>query len=163
MRNREEGITRQPSPMGAANPAYMNAIAESTKALPTASEELISKLMTIYNNKAYANPYAPLLSKYSGLYTDVNGNGNQEDLLTASLRNGDRLGFLSRDRRDDGTRYGIGIDNMGDPYRGIYDGETNTPIGTLDYGYDGDTVYAGVTPNDKAAAYISAFKNLLGR
>ena len=65
-----------------------------------------------------------------------------------------RLGFLSKRRIPDDTvpsryqtRYGIGIDNMGDPYRGVLDREINTPLGTLDYGYDGDTVAAGFTPN----------------
>lgn len=72
---------------------------------------------------------------------------------TASLWNdkGDkRYGFVSKAPAYSDpakTRYGIGIDNMGDPYRGVSDNELNTPLGKLDYGYDGDTVYAGVTPN----------------
>lgn len=164
MRNREEGITRQPSPMGGTvSPEYLNAIQQNTQPLPTASEDLISKLMTIYNNKAYANPYAPLLSKDSALSTTIDGVGHQDDTITAALRNGERLGFLNRDRSENGTRYGIGLDNIGDPYRGVYDGETNTPLGTLDYGYDGDTVGAGFTPNAQTMAYLSALKNLLGR
>lgn len=62
-------------------------------------------------------------------------------------KNGDRKGFVSRDKREDGrTRYGIGIDNVGSPYRGILDREINTPLGKIDYGYDGDTVAAGYTP-----------------
>lgn len=61
-----------------------------------------------------------------------------------------RYGFVSKDRdREDPrkTRYGVGIDNMGSPYRGASDNEINTLLGNLDYGYDGDTVYAGFTPN----------------
>ena len=69
-------------------------------------------------------------------------------------KNGNRQGFASKERREDSqvpgrytTRYGIGIDNVGSPYRGAMDREINTPLGTIDYGYDGDTVYGGVTPN----------------
>lgn len=63
-------------------------------------------------------------------------------------KNGDRRGFTSRDKSDIGyTRYGVALDKMGDPYRGVLDRELATALGDLDYGYDGDTVYAGFTPN----------------
>ena len=65
-----------------------------------------------------------------------------------------RLGFLSQDQIPNDvvparyqTRYGIGIDNVGSPYRGVMDKEISTPLGVIDYGYDGDTVAAGFTPN----------------
>lgn len=67
-----------------------------------------------------------------------------------------RYGFVSKDPAYSDpakTRYGIGVDNMGSPYRGVSDNEINTPLGTLDYGYDGDTVYAGVTPNIYGGSY----------
>ena len=67
-----------------------------------------------------------------------------------------RYGFVSRDRdyqEPQKTRYGIGIDNMGSPYRGTSDNEINTPLGRLDYGYEGDTVYAGLTPNAYTGSY----------
>ena len=69
--------------------------------------------------------------------------------LSAWDKNGERLGFVARDKDPSVgyTRYGIGLDNMGDPYRGVLDRELNTPLGTLDYGYDGDTVGVGFTPN----------------
>ena len=85
-------------------------------------------------------------------YKDKNGS-------TTSVWNdaGDkRYGFVSKDRAYDNpqqTRYGVGIDNMGSPYRGVYDGEVNTPLGKIDYGYDGDTVYGGVTPALYAGSY----------
>ena len=65
-------------------------------------------------------------------------------------KDGNRRGFVSKRASEDDyakTRYGIGVDNMGDPYRGVYDNELNTLLGKLDYGYDGDTAYAGFTPN----------------
>ena len=69
---------------------------------------------------------------------------------TFSDKNGNRRGFISKERASNTepqkTRYGVGIDNMGSPYRGAMDREINTPLGTIDYGYDGDTVYGGVTP-----------------
>lgn len=63
-------------------------------------------------------------------------------------RNGNRRGFVARDKDALGyTRYGVGIDEMGPYDRGYYEGQRNMPIGNLDYGYDGDTVFAGFTPN----------------
>ena len=66
------------------------------------------------------------------------------------LYNGDeRLGFLQKliDRENPARSiYGIGIDNMGSPYRGIKDEEIKTPLGTIGYGYDGDTVAATFNP-----------------
>jgi len=75
-------------------------------------------------------------------------------------KNGDRRGFVTKQRRDDGIRYGIGIDKMGDPYRGVLDRELNTPLGTIDYGYDGDTVAAGFTPKGTANAYYDLLNRL---
>ena len=74
-------------------------------------------------------------------YKDDSGQGSTTAVYD---RNGDRRGFVSRDKDALGyTRYGIGIDKMGDPYRGALD----RALGSIDYGYDGDTVYAGFTPN----------------
>ena len=94
------------------------------------------------------------------------------DLVKAYYNNsGDRLGFAAKEGRDDGTRYGIGIDNMGSIYRGALDRELNTPLGIADYGYDGDTIYAGFTPNANVQQainkipnpyYIQALANMLG-
>ena len=44
------------------------------------------------------------------------------------------------------TTYGVALDNMGNPYRGAMDREINTPLGSIGYGYDGDTIYGNVTP-----------------
>lgn len=64
-------------------------------------------------------------------------------------KNGERRGFIQKRINADEpakTTYGIGIDNMGSPYRGVSDNEINTPLGSIGYGYDGDTAYANVTP-----------------
>ena len=67
-----------------------------------------------------------------------------------SLYNGDRrLGFVNKYQSGDDPRrttYNVGIDNTGSPYRGAMDREINTPLGTIGYGYDGDTSYANITP-----------------
>ena len=87
-----------------------------------------------------------------------NYSGNGESIKSAWSNDGSkRYGFVSKDRAYDNpqkTRYGIGIDNVGSPYRGAMDREINTPLGTLDYGYDGDTVAAGFTP----AFYTGSYK-----
>lgn len=62
--------------------------------------------------------------------------------------NGDRAGFVQkRINQADPARtvYGVGIDG-GNPNRGIMDREINTPLGSIGYGYDGDTSYANVSP-----------------
>jgi len=86
---------------------------------------------------------------------------NGRDVINALYNGDNRLGFLMKDQRDNGMRYGVGIDNIGSPYRGVLDKDVSTPFGTLDYGYDGDTVAAGFTPNDNTQAYINALKNAL--
>ena len=72
---------------------------------------------------------------------------------------GNRRGFISKERAYENpqqTRYGVGIDNVGSPYRGVMDREVNTPLGKVDYGYDGDTVAAGFTPAFYAGKYNGA-------
>ena len=66
----------------------------------------------------------------------------KESTKTFRNSNGDRLGFASKRTDDNGrTRYNIGVDNMGSAYRGVMDRELNTPLGSIGYGYDGDTDY----------------------
>lgn len=84
-----------------------------------------------------------------------NYSSRDESIKSVWNDNGDkRYGFVSRDRVPDDridsrwqTRYGVGIDNSRSPYSGYYEKDINTPLGTLDYGYDGDTSFAGFTPN----------------
>ena len=64
-------------------------------------------------------------------------------------KSGERKGFVQKRinaAEPQKTTYGIGIDNVGSPYRGAMDREINTPLGSIGYGYDGDTVYGNVTP-----------------
>jgi hypothetical protein len=91
-------------------------------------------------------------TRYAGFTPNV---VTRPGLAALMSSNGDRLGFLQKLA---GGGLGVGIDNMGSPYRGAYDGEINTPLGSLGYGYDGDTVYGNVRPN---AQYINAIVNLL--
>ena len=164
MFNREEGNTRIPNGITQEHdPIVHDLLKRQMTPVPNMANELISKLLTAYNGKAMANPAAPLISQYEYPSTTADGNLHMNRTLVADDRNGDRLGFLSRDASENGVRYGVGIDNMGDPYRGVYDAEQSTPFGTLDYGYDGDTVAAGFTPNGKTQAYIQALANLLNR
>ena len=162
MFNREEGKTYPRSPMGGSGMGaeLIDALQRSqTPVNPTG--DLINRLLMAYNNKAYGSQ-APMFQKGSAAFNTVDGYPHQEDTLALMTQGGDRLGFLSRDKSVDGVRYGAAIDNMGDPYRGIYEGEKELPFGTLDYGYDGDTVGAGVKLNPKSARYIYALKNALG-
>ena len=162
MRNREEGTTYQRSPMGGTpKPVYMNAVQQDIRPLPTASENMLGKLMEAYNSKALANPLAPLLERYSYGGSMLPGEDpTKHDILNLMTQGGDRLGFIGRDTNDNGVTLKAALDNMGSPDRGAYDGELNTGLGTLGYGYDGDTVYGNFSPN---VSYLMALKNLLGR
>lgn len=64
-------------------------------------------------------------------------------------KKGERQGVAYRrvnDAEPAKTTYGVALDNMGSPYRGAMDREINTPLGSIGYGYDGDTIYGNVTP-----------------
>ena len=78
-------------------------------------------------------------------YSDSNGK-----MASVWNNSGDkRYGFVAKDRGLDNpqqTRYGAGIDNVGSPYRANHDYAINTPLGTVDFGNEGDTLYGGVTP-----------------
>lgn len=88
------------------------------------------------------------------------------DSMKSVWKGDKRYGFVSKDRIPDSsvpdryrTRYGAGIDNVGNPYRGVMDREINTPLGTLEYGYDGDTVGAGFTPNMSRTTWSAPMGN----
>jgi len=169
MQNRETGKTYQMynSPMGRDTGAEaMNAL--KTTLTPVQTNDTLNRLVTAYNSKAYANPYAPLLSNDTMDYTTLDGVNHRDQMVSASLRDignmgGGRLGFVRRDETPSGYTYGVGIDNIGDPYRGVMDKEVRTPLGTLGYGYDGDTGYAEFSPNNQTYNYIQALANLLYR
>ena len=160
MQNRETGKTYKKSPMGGTpKPDVSDLVNRKSTQVPSAME----KLLTAYNNKAYANPYAPLVSGGSSSYETVDGTPHVDETYAAWLRNGNRIGYLGRDFSPNAVTYSAGIDNVGDPYRGVYDTEINTPLGALGYGYDGDTVGATFTPNEQTNYYIQALANLLNR
>jgi hypothetical protein len=147
MQNRETGKTYKKSPMGGTRePQLKDTVAKKTTRVPSEREEAVSKLLAAYNNKAYASPTAPLLAQYKG---------DGYNTVTASNRGGDRLGFVTKDRVPDEVvpdsrwknRYGVGIDNTLPVDSGYYENNINTPLGDFDYGHDGDTAFAGFTPN----------------
>ena len=83
-----------------------------------------------------------------------NSSGNGESIKSVWNNSGDkRYGFVSKDRVPDSqlpdtryrTRYGVGVDNL--PLSGYNERSINTPLGTIDYGNDQDTAFAGFTPN----------------
>ena len=71
-----------------------------------------------------------------------NGRGDR----MKSVWSGDkRLGFAAKDRLGGRSRFGAGIDNL--PFQSDHAKEIATLLGTLDFGNEGDTAYAGFTPN----------------
>lgn len=104
---------------------------------PTAEEELLQRLVTAYNNKAFGNENAPLVS-YHNQVNDIEN--NLDTALTVRDRAGDRLGYVSRELRPDEAQYSAAIDN-GNPDRGMLDAELRTPLGKIMGGYDAETNY----------------------
>ena len=128
-------------------------------------DKALEKLVTAYNSRAFGNPNAPLVQKFSGEYVDDNYDSRAlRSGLNLQTHDGNRLGYVDRDMRVDGTSYGAGIDNLGrllgeDNY---FDKSLNLPLGTLDVGYDGDTLSANMNiPRDNY--YVQALYNLLNR
>ena len=67
-------------------------------------------------------------------------------------KNGERKAYATKYRNDNGgTTYAVGHD-LGNPNRSAMDREINTPVGTLGYGYDGNTDYLSYV-----APYIKNF------
>ena len=59
---------------------------------------------------------------------------------------GERVGGVTKNTTSNGKNYyGAYVDRAGDPNRGITDRSVNTPLGSIDYGYDGDTASLGYT------------------
>lgn len=164
MFNREQGKTKQDNPMATMpSPVLINAIQHKTREVPTVQDKLISKLVSAYNSRAYANPYAPLLSKGNLNGYNAEGDRFEIDDLTAYNRGGDRLGFLQQEKNPEGITYRAGIDDERDLDREWSEKTIGTPFGDLAYGYEDGTNYAGFTPNAKTMAYIQAIANLLNK
>ena len=83
---------------------------------------------------------------------------NYPNGTSALMSGGQRMGFVSK---TPGGGLNVGIDNIGSPTRGVYDGQINTPLATLGYGYDGDTVYANAQPKIDTQRYLQALVNLI--
>lgn len=165
MINRETGKTYRQSPMGGTpKPTVSDLVQRTAQKIPSQGQQALEKLMTAYNNRAYANPYAPLLYGGNSTYTTGDGTYHDDTLIQAGLRNGDRLGFVGRDiNTNNGLEYRAGLD-LGDINRNYYDSEPlKTPIGNFSYGHEGDTDYVSYDPNLKAEYYIQALANLLNR
>lgn len=147
MQNREVGSTKKKNPMTEkSTPLVRDTVQRTTKEIPSKRQEALSRLVAAYNNKAYGNQSAPLVRAF---------NADDHNSIQAYNHNGDRLGFVAKDAIPDQvnsdtrwtTRYGVGADNMMNPQSGYYEQDINTPLGKFDYGHDGDTAFAGFTPN----------------
>lgn len=165
MQSREVGKTYPKSPMGGTpKPTINNLVSRKINETPSAAQQAISKLMTAYNSKAYAKPYAPLLYGGQNSFTTADNTDHDQTMIQAGLKNGDRLGFIARDiNNNNGLEYTAGLD-FGDVNRGYYESPAvKTPIGNFGYGYEQDTDFINYDPNAKAELYIQALANLLYR
>lgn len=122
----------------------VNALQTETIPVKSRAEEALDKLITAYNNRAFANPSAPLV----GNINSDNGDVRQRGYNLMSRNNG-RLGMVSRTDTPTGTAYHAAIDN-GNENRGTLDATLNTPYGRFGGGYEQDTNYVyAESPNEE--------------
>ena len=124
--------------------SVQRAVSTDTREVRSKGEEALDKLISIYNNRAFANPSAPLVGNID---TD-NGDVKQRGYNLMSRNNG-RLGMVSRTDTPTGTAYHAAIDN-GNENRGTLDATLNTPYGRFGGGYEQDTNYVyAESPNEE--------------
>ena len=112
----------------------------------TPTEDLLQRVVTAYNNKAFGTENAPLIN-YKNTFNDI----DPQQMTNLSLwdRDQNRLGMLARYLRPDEASYDVAVDN-GNPDRGVLDAVLKTPIGRFSSGYENETNYAGyATPNNE--------------
>ena len=126
---------------------------------PVENRNIVDKLLTAYNNKAF-NTSAPMIQKFGEDYVN-----DDDELARRSgfnvYKNGNRLGFANRNIAATSANYGAGIDNL-DPIfgTGTFDKSFNTPFGPVNVGYDSGTAYANYDIPQNAY-YIMALINAL--
>ena len=132
---------------------------------PVQKTTMLDRLVNTYNNRAYGNPKAPLISRLGVDYVDdINDERAYENSYALRNRNGNRYGFVDKDVNSVGTTYSAGVDNLS-PLLGqnYYNRNFNTPLGNVGFEYDGDGTLVGTLNVPSNAYYIAALKNLLDR
>lgn len=120
------------------------ALQTETREIPSKHEEMVNRLVTAYNNRAFANPNAPLVGNINSDNGDVRQRG-----YNLTSRNNERLGMVSRTDTPTGTAYHAALDN-GNENRGTLDATLNTPYGRFGGGYEQDTNYVyAESPNEE--------------
>ena len=102
-------------------------------------ENLVNKVITAYNNRAFGNPNAPLLQQVKADYVDDQTDERAySNAIVARNQNGDRLGLIEKNITPTSTNYQMLVDNL--PFgTNEYEKTINTPVGNITAGYDGDT------------------------
>ena len=123
------------------------ALQTETREIPSKHEEMVDRLVTAYNNRAFANPSAPLLSKIDFKSDDYNEKGMNLMKNGAGDLSG-RLAFAKKSQRaGNPVEYDVGVDN-GNPNRGVLDLLAKTPLGSFNGGFEDETNYASYSkPN----------------
>lgn len=102
------------------------------------------------DNSTSSNVKSRLTDAYASVKPEVN---TYEDGASLSV-GGNRVGGVTAHTNSDGQKYyGVYVDNTGNPYRGVMDKSINTPLGSIDYGYDGDTSSIGYTNPYSVGSY----------
>lgn len=121
---------------------------------------LLDRILTAYNNKAFGTPGALMMQKWGRDFSDDEDSYGHESGLNL-MRNGNRLGYASKEVTPDQTAYNLGVDLDILP-DGYADKSFDTPFGKFTGGYEDDVLYGNLeVPSRKY--YLAAIKSLLDR
>lgn len=127
----------------------VNALQTETIPVKSKGEEALDKLITAYNNRAFANPSAPLVQKMDNTFTDGSTQSGLNVMKRGSQDLSGRLGFAYKYNRPGEVSYDIGLDN-GRANRGVFDAQLSTPYGRFGGGFEDETNYLSASsPNEQ--------------
>lgn len=127
--------------------------------VPTDRRDMLDKLLTAYNNRAFGSN-APMVQRIGNDYvTDDTDERAYMSGLNLRNPNGERMAFVSRDISPSSSAYYAGIDNL--PFGATpVNKSVTTPLGTFGADYDGDGT---ASLSYESSPYLMALANLLRR
>jgi len=123
-------------------------------------ENLVNKVITAYNNRAFGNPNAPLLQRTGDDFVNNNDERAYYSGVAVRDQNGERLGMINKTTSPTSTEYNLAIDNL--PLgENTYDKTINTPVGEFYAEYDGDGTVGLNYESSPNIYYLQALINAL--
>jgi hypothetical protein len=129
--------------------SVQRAVSTDTREVRSKGAEALDKLISIYNNRAFANPNAPLVQKADNTFLDGSTQSGLNVMKRGSQDLSGRMGFAYKYNSPGEVTYDIGLDN-GRANRGVFDAQLNTPYGRFGGGFEDETNYLSASsPNEE--------------